>query len=118
MRWKHTRSHDGGRQGLCVFRHLKGRQAGNDCEPLLHLRGIADGGFVDDDLGHRAVKLASPICPPILGGLLVPRDNHIATRTSDQVADERSFQVHRFHADPWVRCGVAFAVHELCGVPQ
>ena len=31
--------------------------------------------------------------------LLVPRDNYVATGASDQVADERCFQVDRFHAD-------------------
>ena len=66
----------------------------------MHFRWIADGGFVDDDLGDRALKLAPSIRPPFLRGLLVPRDNYVTTGTSDQVADERCFQVDRFHVEP------------------
>ncbi len=57
-------------------------------------------GFVDDDLRNRALKFVTPICPPFLCGLLMPRDYHVTTGTSDQVADKRCFQVHRFHASP------------------
>ena len=57
-------------------------------------------GFVNDDLGDRALKLAASIRPPVLSGLLVPRDNHVTTGTSDQVANECCFQINRFHAFP------------------
>ena len=54
------------RQRLGVFRDLQGRHVADDRESFLHLRGIADGGFVDDDLGDAALKLArvdSPTTP-------------------------------------------------------
>ena len=39
---KDAGSHDGLRQRLGVLRDLKGRQATDDCEPLLYLRRIAE----------------------------------------------------------------------------
>jgi hypothetical protein len=50
MRRKHTGCHDGLRQGLGVFSDLEGRQAADDCKPLLYLRWIAERGFIDYDL--------------------------------------------------------------------
>src|SRR4051812_7441586 len=94
---KDAGSHDGLRQGLGVLRDIKGRQASDDRESLLYFRGIADRGFVNDDLGDRALKLATSIRPPFLCGVLMPRDNYVTTGTSHQVADERCFQVDRFH---------------------
>jgi hypothetical protein len=93
-------SHDRLSQRFSGFRDVKGRQAANDRESLLYFRGIADGSFVDDDLGDRTLKLAASIRPPFLCRLLVPRDNYVTTGTCDQIADERCFQVDRFHADP------------------
>src|SRR5436305_1278901 len=43
------------------------------------------------------VPVFPSIRPPSLCGLLAPRDNHVTTWMSDQVADERCFQVDRFH---------------------
>src|SRR5712692_1259354 len=100
VRRKNTSSHDGLRQRIGVIGDRQSRQPADDCEPLLNFRRIADRGLIDDDLGDRTLKLAPSIRPPVLGGLLVPRDNHVATWTSNQVADERGFQVDRFHADP------------------
>src|SRR5438876_5005933 len=44
----------------------------------------------------RAVKLAASIRPPVLGGLLVPRDNNVTTGTSDQV-DRKSTRLNSSH---------------------
>ena len=116
---KHPSSHDSPSQRFSGFRDIKGRQAADDRESLLHLRWIADRGFVDDDLRDRALKLATPIRPPFLCRLLVARDNYVMAGTSDQVADERSFQLDRFHADPSrspaVPCSAWFA--EVQGNP-
>src|SRR4051812_13508029 len=98
VRRKDAGSHDSPSQRFSGFRDLKGRQAADDRESLLYFRWIADGGFVNDDLGDRALKLATSIRPPFLRGLLVARDNYVTTGTSHQVADERRFQVNRFHA--------------------
>jgi len=38
--------------------------------------------------------------PTIPASPVGARDKQVTTWTSDQVADERRFQVHRFHADP------------------
>src|SRR5438132_1812143 len=100
VRRKDTSSHDGLRQRIGVIGDRQSRQPFDDREPLLNFRRIADRGLVDDDLGDRAVKLATSIRPPFLCGLLVACDNYVATGTSDQVADERRFQVDRFHTDP------------------
>ena len=87
-------SHYGLGQQFGVLRDLKNRQTSKDCESLLHLRCIAGRGFVDDDLGDAVLKLAPSICPPFLGRLLVRSDEQATTGASDQIADERRFQVH------------------------
>src|SRR6266581_4407650 len=86
VRRKDTSSHDGLGQRIGVIGDRQSRQPADDREPLLYLRGIADRGFVNDDLGNRALKPAPPVGPPFLRGLLVPRDNDITTGSSDQVA--------------------------------
>jgi hypothetical protein len=100
MRRKYASCHDGLGQRFGVLRDFESRQAANDCESLLNLRWITRRGFVDDDLGDAILKLAPSIRPPLLRRLLVRSDKQVTTGTSDQVADERCFQVHRFHADP------------------
>ncbi len=100
LRRKDPRSHDGWRQRIGFISDCQIRQPADDREPLLNFRRIADRDLVDDDLGDRALKLATSIRPPVLCGLLVPSDDHVAAWTSNQIADECGLQVHRFHAHP------------------
>jgi hypothetical protein len=65
VRRKDASSHDSPSQRFSGFRDIKGRQAAEDRESLLYLRGIPGRGFVNDDLGDAVLKLAPAIRPPI-----------------------------------------------------
>ena len=100
VRRKDTSGHDSFRQRLGVIGDCQSREPADDREAFFYFRWVAGGGFVDDDLRDRAIKLTPPIRPPLfLRGLLVAGHNHVTAWTSDQVADERRFQVDRFHGD-------------------
>src|ERR1043166_9445771 len=97
---KNPGSHDGPGSPPRVLRGLKGRQATDDCQSFLYFRWIADRGLINNHLRDRAFELAAPIRPPFLRGPLVPGDNYVTTWAGDQVANERRFQINRFHALP------------------
>jgi hypothetical protein len=83
LRRKDPGSHDSLSQRGGVRRDIKSRQATDDCESHLYLCRIADRGFVDNDLGNRALKLAMAIRPPLLGDLLVAGDLGLICVRSD-----------------------------------
>ena len=69
----------------------------DDLEPLVDLGLVADRDFVDDNRRNNTPKLVSTQLPPLPRQLLMCRDDQIARGDRNEVADERGFEIDRFH---------------------